>query len=345
MGSSEGFIHTGLSLKKTAEEVKEYVKEPSTDPFIRFDFEDLQRRSLSIRHVREHHLVDKCGEWIIVVDVKERWMKAVKHEWLNYPHTLYDDMLKKRYAVEHNRVLDLSDDGDRWDGDVMCNQPFGWGVLYDSENRKVYEGFRIGDMNVCYGARYYSDIQKVEYEGEWYEGMRSGHGIQYNRNGEVMYDGYWMYDEHMETTVLMKERKLFHNFITTLKIEGKWLELTCLSESFFSMLPHLEALMIGDHDFILQAQLVIKEMSNLKRITVGNESFVLVSRDGVCCHQSFITVGDCPQLRSIEIGNRSFLKCGNCEFRNLPSLEEMRFGNGCFKWAILELRGDRRSDG
>ena len=104
MGSSEGFIHTGLSLKKTAEEVKEYLKEPSTDPFIRFDFEDLQRRSLSIRHVREHHLVDKCGEWIIVVDVKERWMKAVKHEWLNYPHTLYDDMLKKRYAVEHNRA-------------------------------------------------------------------------------------------------------------------------------------------------------------------------------------------------------------------------------------------------
>ena len=30
MGSSEGFIHTGLSLKKTAEEVKEYLKEPST---------------------------------------------------------------------------------------------------------------------------------------------------------------------------------------------------------------------------------------------------------------------------------------------------------------------------
>ena len=340
MGSSEGFIHTGLSLKKTAEEVKEYLKEPSTDPFIRFDIEDLQGRSLSIRHVREHHLVDKCGEWIIVVDVKERWMKAVKHEWLNYPHTLYDDMLKKRYAVEHNRVLDLSDDGDRWDGDVMCNQPFGWGVLYDSENRKAYEGFRIGDMNVCYGARYYSDIQKVEYEGEWYEGMRSGHGIQYNRNGEVMYDGYWMYDEHMETTVLMKERKLFHNFITTLKIEGKWLELTCLSESFFSMLPHLEALMIGDHDFIFQARLVIKEMNNLKRITVGNDSFVQVSRDGVCCHQSFITVGDCPQLQSIEIGNRSFLKCGNCEFRNLPSLEEMRFGNGCFQWASLELRGD-----
>ena len=135
MGSSEGFICTGLSLMKTVEEMKQYLKEPSTDPFVQFDIEDSQGRIHSIRHVREQ-LVDECGEWAVVVDVKERWMKAVKHEWLDYPHTLYFDMLEKKYVVEHNRVLDLSDDGDRWDGDVMWNQPFGWGVLYDSENRK-----------------------------------------------------------------------------------------------------------------------------------------------------------------------------------------------------------------
>ena len=267
-------------------------------------------------------------------------MKAVKHEWLNSAYTLYDSMLKKRYVVEHNRVLDLNDEGDRWDGDVMCNQPFGWGVLYDSENRKAYEGFRIGDKNVCYGTRYYSDIQKVEYEGEWHEGVRSGHGIQYNRNGEVMYDGYWVNDEHMETTVIMKERILLHNFITTLKIEGDWTMDMWLSESFFSMLPDLELLMIGDNCFSYQSWLVIKGMNNLKRITVGNNCFTQRSRDYGCCPDSYFIVVDCPQLRSIEIGNRSFLEYGNCEFRNLPSLEEMEFGNSCFHWASLELRGD-----
>ena len=52
-------------------------------------------------------------------------------------------------GVEHNQVLDLSDDGDRWEGDVLNNEPYGWGVLYDSENRMVYEGFRLKDVNVC----------------------------------------------------------------------------------------------------------------------------------------------------------------------------------------------------
>ena len=54
--------------------------------------------------------------------------------------------------VESNQVLDLSDDGERWEGDVLNNEPYGWGVLYDSENRIAYEGFRIGDVNVCYGS-------------------------------------------------------------------------------------------------------------------------------------------------------------------------------------------------
>ena len=73
-------------------------------------------------------------------------------------------------GIEHAQVLDLNDNGERWEGDVLNNQPYGWGVYYDSENRIAYEGFRIGDVNVCYGRSYYPDVQKVEYEGEWFEG-------------------------------------------------------------------------------------------------------------------------------------------------------------------------------
>ena len=75
-------------------------------------------------------------------------------------------------GIEHAQVLDLSDDGERWEGDVLNNQPYGWGVLYDSENRMVYEGFRIGEVNACYGRSYYSDIGVIEYEGDWFEGKR-----------------------------------------------------------------------------------------------------------------------------------------------------------------------------
>ena len=81
-------------------------------------------------------------------------------------HTLLRVNGEEVKDVESKQVLDLSDDGERWEGDVLDNQPYGWGVLYDSENRRTYEGFRIGEVNVCYGRSYYSDVGVMEYEGE-----------------------------------------------------------------------------------------------------------------------------------------------------------------------------------
>ena len=88
----------------------------------------------------------------------------------------------------------------------MNNQPCGWGVLYDSEGEKKYEGFMIGEAYVCYGTRYYSDIQKVEYKGEWCEGMRWGRGVQYDRRGNTVFEGEWLNDEHEMEKKVVAER-------------------------------------------------------------------------------------------------------------------------------------------
>ena len=45
--------------------------------------------------------------------------------------------------MRHNELLDLSVEGDRWEGDVLNGNPCGWGVLFDKNNERVYEGFRI----------------------------------------------------------------------------------------------------------------------------------------------------------------------------------------------------------
>ena len=73
-------------------------------------------------------------------------------------HTLIRVNGEEVKGIKKNEVLNLNDDGERWEGDVLNNEPYGWGVLYDSENRRSYEGFRIGNVNVCYGTQYYSDI-------------------------------------------------------------------------------------------------------------------------------------------------------------------------------------------
>ena len=84
---------------------------------------------------------------------------------------------------------------------MLNGKPCGWGVLYDKNNERVYEGFRIGESNVCYGRIYYSDIPRLEYEGEWCDGMRWGRGVQLDRNGVVVYDGEWLNDDPLNRRI------------------------------------------------------------------------------------------------------------------------------------------------
>ncbi|KAK8829513.1 hypothetical protein WA577_002028, partial [Blastocystis sp. JDR] len=177
---------------------------------------------------------ERC-EWILKKDVKDSYLVLQKnglcwyHEGLveKFPsivvelclngvievdiasHTLIRVNGEEVKGIEHAKVLDLSDDGERWEGDVKNNQPYGWGVLYDSESRRAYEGFRIGEVNVCYGRSYYPDVQKVEYEGEICEGKRWGRGIQYDRNGKTVFDGEWINDEHLSKRVVLNEENQF----------------------------------------------------------------------------------------------------------------------------------------
>ena len=44
---------------------------------------------------------------------------------------------------------------------------------------------------VCYGKDMYGDIGLVEYEGEYYNGMRFGYGQLYNKKNELIYKGEW----------------------------------------------------------------------------------------------------------------------------------------------------------
>ena len=62
-------------------------------------------------------------------------------------------------------------------------------MMQVSENRRTYEGFRIGKVNVCYGRSFFPDVQKVEYEGEICEGKRWRRGTQSDRQGNIVLEG------------------------------------------------------------------------------------------------------------------------------------------------------------
>ena len=247
-------------------------------------------------------------------------------------------------GIEHARVLDLSDDGERWEGDVLNNQPFGWGVLYDSEGEKKYEGFMIGEVNVCYGTRYYSDIQRVEYEGEWCGGKRWGRGIQYNRNGNTVFDGEWVKDEHLsKRAVLSEENQFLHNHIEELIVNDNCCngaEWTALDLSFMA---NLRSLRIGNACFKNVEEVKLIGLSALESVSIGENCFTKHKHDYNSTRH--FSLKNCERLTELKIGCWSFSDYSVCEIENLPSLEviamgELHKGSGNFKHGSLELKSD-----
>ena len=319
---------------------------------------------------------EKC-ELILKKNVKDSYLVLYEHDGLcgyhegviEKPHSVVVELWLNRVievdvpthqllrvdgeevkGIEHNRVLDLNDEGERWEGDVLDNQPYGWGVLYDSENRMVYEGFRIGEVNVCYGRSYYPDNGVIEYEGEWFEGKRWGRGIQYDRNGNTMFDGEWMNDDNKSErrVVLNEESQLLHNHIEELIVSDmscKGREWSVLDLSFMSRLQLLE---VGDNCFKNVDEVKLIGLNQLERVIIGRRCF---TRCYYGQPRSFNPYGhfylkNCERLRELRIGYWfSFSDYSVCEIENLPSLEVIEMGDFDersynFYHASLELKSE-----
>ena len=247
-------------------------------------------------------------------------------------------------GIEHNQVLDLNDDGERWEGDVLQNKPYGWGVVYDSENRMAYEGFRIGDLNACYGTRYYSDVGVIEYKGEWFEGKRWGRGIQYDRTGNTVLDGEWMSGQKLnKRAVLYGQNQFPHNRVEELIVGNnscngrEWVALN------LSFMPGLRVLQVGDKCFKYVKEVKWIGLSQLESIVIGKNSFTRMESEwdnDTSCH---FYLKNCGRLRELKIGHNSFNEYTVCEIENVPSLEgiemgELNEGSSNFYYASLELK-------
>ena len=249
-------------------------------------------------------------------------------------------------GIEHAKVLDLNDDGERWEGDVLNNQPYGWGVLYDSENRRVYEGFRIRGVNVCYGRSYYPDLQKVEYEGEICEGKRWGRGIQYDRTGNTVFEGEWMNNEPLSKQVVLNEENQFlHSHIEELIVENNscnGMEWAVLDLSFIS---HLRLFEVGDECFENVNEVKLIGLSKLEKVVIGMNSFTKKKNGCGNDPNRHFHLKNCESVRELKMGRGSFSDYTVCEIENVPSLEVIEMGDLSeeshdFYYVSLELKSD-----
>lgn len=282
-----------------------------------------------MENVKESTIMQLSGEQLIEASLHSHQLLRVNDEDLR--------------SVGHDQVVDMGDGGGRWEGEVLHNEPFGWGVLYDRENRLVYEGFRIGNANVCYGTRFFPAIQKVEYKGGWCDGKRWGRGVQYDCNGNVVYDGEWVSDEHMEKRVVItNDRPLLHNHIEELVVSshlcnGK--EWTVLD---LSLMTGLKTLLVGDDCFNSTSVVTLVGMAALQRVCIGKKCFAARSDVDSYSHRCFYLT-DCPCVREIAFGDHSFSDYGVCEIVNNPLLEVIKVGKAredcsVFSYSSLTLK-------
>ena len=270
---------------------------------------------------------------VIEVDVKKKEILKVS-----------DENVKD---IKSRQVLDLNDDGERWEGDVLNDEPYGWGVLYDKEGEKAYEGFRNGEVNVCYGIQYYSDIQKVEYEGEWCEGKRWGRGTLYDRNGNIVFDGEWINDKIMEARVVITNKNpeyLLHNHVEHFIVccnccnEETWKRLD------LSFLSNLQELVVSHHCFQKVEEVELIGLSRLERVAIGERSFTKCKHDNDDDNSlGHFYLKDCERLKELKIGCDSFPNYSVCEIENVDRLEVIRMGrineeSNNFNSASLELK-------
>lgn len=258
------------------------------------------------------------------------------------------------HRIESHKILDMSDEGDRWEGDVLVDKPCGWGILYDKEGRVAYEGFRIGKENVCWGCKYYADIEKIEYEGEWYSGMRWGLGIQYDRNGAVMCDGEWVNDRPIEKrAVITPENELLHSHIEELIVSDE-----CCNDKEWGVLAvrgfvHLTQLKVGNNCFKNAEAVDLIGLPKLEGVTIGNMSFTRVRNEDDTYSSSLYAdrkdpkgrfrLKKCPKLRELRVGCFSFYYFNAIKIGDVDALEVIEIGNlheasSNFSFASLELK-------
>ena len=309
-------------------------------------------------------------DWILKKDVKDSHMVLCENDGL---YLYYEGLKEKLHSnvvqftingvtevdvhshkvlrvkgIEHAKVLDLSDDGERWEGDVLDNQPYGWGVYYDSENRMVYEGFRLGDVNVCYGTQYYADIQKVEYEGGWCEGRRWGRGVQYDRNGKTVFEGEWINDGPLSKRVTPnEENRLLNNHIEELIVTDESCNGPEWSVLDLSFMSHLRLFQVGDKCFRYVEKVKLIGLSQLEIVVIGNFSFTEQGSFPSYDASRRFQLKNCARLRQLKIGLRSFSDYSVCEIEKNVHLEAIEIGelygeSYNFKYASLKLKSDNQ---
>ena len=248
---------------------------------------------------------------IIQCDIKEKWMKVFTKNQNNTNDSDWNEM--DLNELRKGIVVDLDDNGNRWEGNCLSNDPFGYGCIYNSDNHLIYNGFVFEGMKVCYGSEYYEDIGLIEYIGDYYCNSRFGEGKKYDKKNELIYEGEWSNDNMKSRSELLIEDEFDDSLIdfSVDKLEITETSSTSLPISCFQFIyfPYLKEICITGTLFKNVVTFEISNCNELYCIKIGADSFTKgnyhsLSKDQIM--SGYFCIKNCPHLKEISIEENSF---------------------------------------
>ena len=235
-------------------------------------------------------------------------------------------------------IIDLTADGDRWEGDVVDNIPCGWGELYDSDNNLVYRGFVYNKQKVCYGTSFYptTSAQIPSYSGGFFNNLPQGEGVLIDRNGESIYKGEFLQGRPLTDGEVIiprstSEWSLLHSCVRELVVGDH--SFASLSSFSLQYLFSLEKFIVGSFSFTGTESFSIfslQHLPKLQEIELGFSSF---------SHTSSFSLSDLPSLRSLVLHGTNFYHTQQCTIQNLASLKTIEVGYESFFFVhLIELK-------
>ena len=162
-------------------------------------------------------------------------------------------------------------------------------------------------IRVCYGKEFYDDIEKVKYEGCYYEGKRFGKGVLYDRNGGIEYDGLWKEDKQYSSTSALRLTKKSGTGKSLAKLVKGMGELYSTS------------MQLGSEEWLTK---YMEYQHHKKNTAISNYAQSLSIPSGVLyCVESFILFQWPQSLKKIVIRDHCF---GRLHFFVLDGLNELQ---------------------
>ena len=162
----------------------------------------------------------------------------------------------------------------------------------------------------------------MKYCGCYYDGLKNGYGVLYDRNGMIEYEGLFkddvvIDDKDCQIQWIGDCDLTVVSCIESLTIGDGFNPRDMSSLILTSSLLSLKRIDIGNNCFTSVTQFVIDGLNELKSLTIGKDSFTISKNNRI---GSSCVIMNCDQLSEIHFGNESFYWYESFELKNLPSL-------------------------